>query len=98
MFGAPRAQQGPPLTNPRIVTTHGPESFVSRVVATGLGSPWEVTWGPDGFLWVTERVGKRVVRINPATGNQSVAVTIDALSSFWLPAAPPWLRAAAWGA
>ena len=80
MFGAPRAQQGPPLTNPRIVTTHGPESFVSRVVATGLGSPWEVTWGPDGFLWVTERVGKRVVRINPATGSQSVAVTIDDVS------------------
>ena len=77
MFGASRAQQGPPLTNPRIVTTHGPESFVSRLVSTGLGSPWEVTWGPDGFLWVTERVGKRVVRINPATGNQSVAVTIN---------------------
>ena len=27
-------------------------------------------------LWVTERVGKRVVRINPATGARDVLVTI----------------------
>ena len=39
-----------------------------RVVATGLAGPWEVTWGPDRHLWVTERTGKRVVRIDPATG------------------------------
>jgi PQQ-dependent dehydrogenase (s-GDH family) len=77
LFVVSRAQQAPPATNPRVMTTHGPEAFVSRVVTTGLNGPWEVTWGPDGFLWVTERVGKRVVRINPTTGAQTVAVTID---------------------
>jgi glucose/arabinose dehydrogenase len=40
----------------------------------------EITWGPDGFLWVTERVGKRVVRVNPADGSKSVAVTIGEVS------------------
>jgi len=76
MIVAPRAQ-APPATNPRVITALGPEAFVSRLVATGLSGPWEVTWGPDSFLWVSERIGKRVVRINPATGAQTVAVTID---------------------
>jgi len=77
MFVVPRAQQPPSSTNPRVITTHGPEPFASRVVTTGLSGPWELTWGPDGFLWVTERVGKRVVRINPTTGSRTVAVAID---------------------
>ena len=38
-----------------------------RVVATGLQGPWESPGRPDQHLWVTERTGKRVVRINPAT-------------------------------
>ncbi len=52
------------------------EAFAMRVVATGLAAPWEIAWGPDRQLWVTERQGKRVVRINPADGSKSVAVTI----------------------
>lgn len=44
------------------------DRFEMRVLATGLDGPWEVAWGPDGQLWVTERRGRRVIRINPATG------------------------------
>ena len=54
----------------------GPERFSMRVVATGLANPWQMRWGPDGRLWVTERSGKRVVRINPADGSKTVALTI----------------------
>ena len=54
----------------------GPERFSSRVVASGLENPWQMRWGPDGRLWVTERTGKRVVRINPADGSRSVALAI----------------------
>ena len=72
-----RAQGSLPAQNPRVVTTYGPESFVSRVVTADLAGPWEVTWGPDGFLWITERVGKRITRVNPADGSKTVAVTID---------------------
>ena len=32
------------------------ESFTLSVLTTGLEYPWEITWGPDGYLWVTERV------------------------------------------
>jgi len=53
-----------------------PARFAMRVVTQGLDAPWEITWGPDGQLWVTERRGRRVLRINPADGTQSVALTL----------------------
>lgn len=65
----------------------GPESarvdtkrFTMRVVASGLGDPWEVTWGPDGQLWVTERTGLRVVRVDPVTGARRIAASLDGLA------------------
>jgi len=33
------------------------------------------------MLWVTERTGKRVTRIDPASGNRSVAMTIEEVSA-----------------
>lgn len=51
--------------------------FSAAVVATGLEFPWEVTLGPDEHLWVTERAGKRVTRIDPDSGEKSTLVTID---------------------
>jgi PQQ-dependent dehydrogenase (s-GDH family) len=51
------------------------------VVASGLQNPWEVTWGPDNMLWVTERTGKRVTRIDPSNGARSVAIQIDEISA-----------------
>ena len=52
-------------------------AFAMRVVTSGLSSPWEITLGPDAMLWVTERVGKRILRIDPATGATSVVATIE---------------------
>ena len=63
--------------NPRTLGTPGAERFTTRVVASGLANPWEVTWGPDGFLWITERTGFRVTRVNPADGSRRVALTLD---------------------
>lgn len=63
--------------NPRNHHNVGPEHFTMRVVATALGNPWEITWGPDGYLWVTERSAFRVTRINPADGSKHVALTLD---------------------
>ncbi|WPP53329.1 PQQ-dependent sugar dehydrogenase [Catalinimonas niigatensis] len=39
----------------------------SEVVAEGLHAPWEITWGPDDWIWFTERNGK-ISRLNPQTG------------------------------
>lgn len=32
-----------------------------------LDRPWEIIWGPDGWIWFTERVG-RVSAVNPENG------------------------------
>jgi PQQ-dependent dehydrogenase (s-GDH family) len=47
-----------------------------RVLATGMNDPWELTWGPDGFLWVTEKVGRQVDRIDPATGAKTTVLRL----------------------
>ncbi len=52
-------------------------SFSKRVLVDGLANPWEISWGPDGWLWVTERTGKRVLRIQPSDGAVRVVLEID---------------------
>ena len=74
-FGAISAQDGPDSV------TRGTKRFDKKVLVSGLAGPWELAWGPDNMLWVTERTGKRVTRIDPATGDRSVAITIDEVSA-----------------
>lgn len=57
------------------------KQFGKRVLVSGLAGPWEVTWGPDNMLWVTERTGKRVTRIDPSTGEHKAVVTIPEVSA-----------------
>lgn len=57
------------------VAAQPPFSF--RVVTSGLSMPWEVVVGPDNHLWITERTGRRVVRVNPASGAVIPALTVD---------------------
>lgn len=44
--------------------------FNMDTVAKNLGYPWEVTYGPDDSLWITEARGYRVLRIS-ATRTQA---------------------------
>src|SRR3954454_12005297 len=69
------AQDGPDSV------TRGLKRFEKKVLVSGLAGPWELAWGPDNMLWVTERTGKRVTRIDPTTGDRSVAITIDEVSA-----------------
>lgn len=38
-----------------------------ETVAANLDTPWDLAWGPDGRIWVSER-GGTISRIDPATG------------------------------
>ena len=53
-----------------------PERFNMRVVVGGLAGPWEIAWGPDGQLWVTERDAFRIIQVNPADGTRRTLVTV----------------------
>jgi len=70
-FGLILAQDGPESV------LRGTKQFRRSVVTSGLAGPWEITWGPDNMLWVTERTGKRITRVDPATGQRTTAITID---------------------
>jgi PQQ-dependent dehydrogenase (s-GDH family) len=52
------------------------DGFTMRVVTAGLADPFQVVWGPDDYLWATERTGARVVRISPADGTTTSILTI----------------------
>ena len=41
-------------------------------LVTGLDTPWDLAWGPDGQIWVTER-GGRISRVNTSTGQRTTA-------------------------
>jgi glucose/arabinose dehydrogenase len=47
-----------------------------RVVKKGLNYPWEIIWGKDNHIWMTERDGK-ISSIDPANGNTIFSFTIS---------------------
>jgi hypothetical protein len=54
------AEVFPGLSHPLSAqTVTGPkgEVFAKRIVARQLSDPWELTYGPDGYLWLTEAKG-----------------------------------------
>ncbi len=65
-------------------TVKGPqgEQFKARVIAKGLSDPWEVTYGPDDALWVTEAKGYKVSRISPANGDRTVLLDLNNEKNF----------------
>ncbi|WP_282136592.1 PQQ-dependent sugar dehydrogenase [Seonamhaeicola maritimus] len=60
-------------------TTDGPDWTVTNITADNeLDYPYEITYGPDNFLWITERVGKNVVKVDPAGGSKTVMLDLSA--------------------
>ncbi len=51
------------------------------VIAENLDTPWEILWGPDDMIWMTER-GGTVSRIDPESGNKEVLLEIDEVEEY----------------
>jgi trimeric autotransporter adhesin len=49
-----------------------------------LQYPWEVTYGPDNNLWITESRGYKVYKMDPNTGAKTTVLDIS-MGSTWLP-------------
>ena len=44
--------------------------------SNGIDIPWEIQWGPDDYIWMTERSG-RVSRLNPETGVRTTILDLS---------------------
>ncbi len=49
-----------------------------ETLVSGLDTPWDLAWGPDGSIWVTERPGL-VSRVDPGTGAVTLVGEVDVL-------------------
>lgn len=50
------------------------------VIADSLDIPWEIAWGPDDQIWVSEQLGI-ISKIDPVTGKKTVLLNVD---SVWM--------------
>ena len=75
------------ITNPLSKGGRMGEVFSRTVLSPAgvLNYPWEIAYGQDNFLWITESKGYRVYRMNPTTGTRSTVLDISQGSAF-LPA------------
>src|SRR5579859_4286459 len=55
----------------------------------GMNSPWEVVYGPDDSLWVTEAHNYRVWKIHPGNKGSRVILDLSGKKDFSNPAAWP---------
>lgn len=53
-----------------------PKDSVRVVVSEGISRPWEILWGPDDHIWMTERNG-RISRVDPKTGIVKPLLTVE---------------------
>ena len=56
--------------------------FTRTVLARDLEDPWCVEYGDDGFLWVAEAKGYRVLRVNPHNASRQVVLDINSARNF----------------
>jgi glucose/arabinose dehydrogenase len=55
-------------------------TLVDKVITENLNFPWELVWGPDNMLWMSERGGK-ISRVDPQTGQVSPVKTLSEVVS-----------------
>jgi len=58
------------------------EPFAKRTVVTGLNSPWEISYGPNDSIWVTENFSYLVKRINISNGASTTLLNLSSSKNF----------------
>lgn len=61
-------------------TPGDPVVLRDSAIVSNLSFPWEIIWGPDGFIWMTERGGK-ISRVHPGTGAVTPLLTITEVTA-----------------
>jgi PQQ-dependent dehydrogenase (s-GDH family) len=52
------------------------EGFSVSVIARNLSAPLNILYGPDDTLWITERIGKNITRIDPINGTKLSSIPV----------------------
>lgn len=65
-----------------IVASRLQERFDTTTLIKFLSDPWEIIYGPDNYLWVTEARGYRVRRIHPNTGASTTVLNLVSMRNF----------------
>jgi aldose sugar dehydrogenase len=60
---------------PPVVPDDWPTDTI-RTVKNNLNFPWEILWGKDDFIWMTER-GEKISKVNPKTGDVAFTSTLS---------------------
>jgi glucose/arabinose dehydrogenase len=55
---------------------NNPPEFAKKTVKQNLNHVWEMLWGPDDYIWFTERDGK-ISKMQPSTGDIVFTATIS---------------------
>lgn len=56
------------------VVVSSAQQFIRSELSPNLVAPWEIVYGPDNHLWLTESGGK-ILRVNPANGQKTTVYT-----------------------
>lgn len=71
---------------PTLVTAGRMKEVFQQTILSGSGVlqyPWEITYGPDKMLWITEAHGYKVYKMDPNTGAKATVLDISQ-GSTWL--------------
>jgi PQQ-dependent dehydrogenase (s-GDH family) len=78
------------LTSAQVVTYNGQAFKIDTLYPLydipshnrGLSFPWEITYGPDDSLWVTEAHGYRIWKIHPGNKGNRILLDLNSLKNF----------------
>jgi glucose/arabinose dehydrogenase len=72
------------VTGPTVVTAGRTNEVFQQTILSGSGAlnyPWEITYGPDDKLWITESRGYRVHLMDPSTGTKTTVLDLNSAST-----------------
>ncbi|MDQ4073106.1 MAG: PQQ-dependent sugar dehydrogenase, partial [Thermoproteota archaeon] len=52
------------------------QGFSASLLATNFSAPHNIIYGPDDALWITERIGKNITRVDPQTGEKLSSIPV----------------------